>query len=128
MGEGRDSAKYAEHMMKGFQDGFADNLAGADLASVQRTKLWAEASDQYREGWGKGYERAASLPYLTLGEFRRATSHLPDETPITAGGITDQNPADWLNVGLEHVPEQFPYGDETSIILGLKDDFDTRQW
>ena len=125
---GTDSAKYADETFRGYQDGFADWIAGVDLSTVQKTKLWEQASEQYKEGWSKGYERAANMPYLTLGEFRRTTEHLPDETPITAGGITDQNPAEWLNVAIEHVPEAFPYGDETSIILMLNDDFDTRQW
>lgn len=118
----------ANDLVKGYQEGFADRISGCDLSSVKSTKIWAAASDNYRKGWAEGYERASNLRYLTLGEFRRKTAHLPDETPITAGGILEQNPADWLNVAIERVPEQFPYGDETSIILMLKDDFDTRQW
>lgn len=111
----------------GYQDGFADRMRGANLASVTAVALWGRATEAYKAGWTRGYEVASNLRYLTLGAFRRATEHLPDEVPLTAGA-PEGFPADWLNVYLENVPPDWPHGDDSSIILGTTDDFDTRQW
>lgn len=74
------------------------------------------------------------VPWMTLGELRRRTAHLPDETPITADaqGVHDGLNSSWYNISMEDsdIPRTHPpEGDGNySILLNLLDDFDTRQW
>jgi hypothetical protein len=74
------------------------------------------------------YGEPAETPWLTLGELRRRTAHLPDSTPLTASTPDGDW---WLNLELD--PSGIPSGnpdsdDPPSIILGTIDNFDTRQW
>lgn len=81
--------------------------------------------------------------WLTLGEFRALTEHLPDNMPVTAYSPpraprafpTDEGHGlnDWLNLRMpdpENIPgANWPEGDDPpSLILETHDDFDTRQW
>lgn len=76
--------------------------------------------------------------WLTLGEFRDKTKHLPDNMPITGDTQTDPSLAgasggeldSWVNLRLTHIPESYDYDgdDERSITLDVWNDFDTRQW
>lgn len=113
------------------------------MAPAYSDTPWRELTDTFRErwravarqmigdlfapeGWSCG---AVGRPWLTLGELRARTAHLPEETPITAhtpdGGW-------WYNVELDDssIPKTHPPegDDQPSIILGTRDDFDTRQW
>lgn len=99
-----------------------------------------DVPDFVRDGAGLGphEERAGGAVngygiWLTLGEFRRRTAHLSDETPITADGQglpEEGQPADWYNVEMDDsgIPGRNGDAPPPSIILGLRDDFDTRQW
>lgn len=65
--------------------------------------------------------------WLTLGELRDKTKHLPDTMPVTVG----QEPGDWYNnLRLDDVPEDFDPvgGDVSSLILTQADDMDPQQW
>jgi hypothetical protein len=68
--------------------------------------------------------------WLTLGELRDRTKHLPDYMPVTVSPEGDGVP-EWMNLRLADVP--FPTwdpegDDQSSLILSAHDDFDTRQW
>lgn len=72
--------------------------------------------------------------WLTLGEFRDRTSHLPDNMPITADTQNEtwegKDVDSWINLRLVDVPETWDPEDsaQPSLILDARDDFDTRQW
>lgn len=72
-------------------------------------------------------ERAARGRWLTLGELRRRTEHLPDDTPIT---IATPDGGWWLNAEMDdlEIPERWPSDEASSLIISTRDDFDTRQW
>lgn len=67
--------------------------------------------------------------WLTLGELRFLTKDLPDNTPITAysGNLAAGN--EWVNVAVTAEAVSGLLNEEQpSLILDLRDDFDTRQW
>lgn len=69
-----------------------------------------------------------SPKWLTMAQFRQETSHIPGWYPITADGETDHL-GSWFNLGLGLVPELAEIAQEpTSLMLDIRDDFDTRQW
>jgi hypothetical protein len=66
--------------------------------------------------------------YMTLGDLRHATAHLPDEVPLT--GAPPHEWAEWVNlsIDLSDVPQTWPHPEMSSIILGVHNTFDSRQW
>lgn len=67
--------------------------------------------------------------WLTLGELRRLTADLPDDTPITVYGGDLECTGEWLNVELtKEAVDNFKAERDMSVILDVRDDFDTRQW
>lgn len=112
---------------QGYRHGFEDRMNHVDLGTVQSTAVWRDATDDYKDGWSRGYERASNLPYLTLGDLREATKHLPNETPITLGGYDERGP-EWLNVQIGDTPDVWPHEEKSSIILEAVDTYDSRQW
>lgn len=73
--------------------------------------------------------------WLTLGELRDKLAHLPDHTPLTAYVDTNEDfsvtPGTWVNLGLPaDIPTEWPQdgSGESSLVLDVHDNFDTRQW
>lgn len=86
-----------------------------------------------RGGCAKNPGQPHSPLWMTLGELRDRTKHLPDTLPLTVytGGVEELRSAEWCNLTLdESALEQVARdGDEApSLLLDAKDDFDTRQW
>lgn len=82
-------------------------------------RLWLDPDHRPQCG-----DKPHHSPYwLTLGELRDRTAHLPDAFPIT---VTQE---DWYgNLHLDFVPENVDDSDGISLILHQTDDYDTRQW
>ena len=71
--------------------------------------------------------------WLTLGELRDRTAHLPDDMPVTAHSMEVAGPGvsrdSWENLRLEDVPDKYdPTTGAPSLILETAVDFDAQDF
>jgi hypothetical protein len=73
------------------------------------------------------HERKYDRRWLTLGEFRKATAHLPGDTPITIASPSNVPGSEWYNASLDEstLPKSWPDQEMQSIIIFAEDNFDT---
>lgn len=46
--------------LAGYDVGLADHAAGAELGTQEKTAEWAEKGEEWKRGWGQGYEASAT--------------------------------------------------------------------
>lgn len=93
---------------------------GKQDSALGFTPNWADQPDHEHEP-----------KWLTLGELRDKTAHLPDWYPVTVSAqeLEPGTYSDWYNARLGYIPTLADVALEpTSLQLDIIDTFDTRQW